>query len=267
MVIIGLFAGCFSSNLLGADANTVDVNGLYRQGIEMLRNANTIAAANPEKAQGLYKKAVMRFERIVREGNIHNGKLYYDIGNTYFRIKDIGRAILNYRRAQQYIPNDSNLRQNLDFARANRIDHIEEKQATQILKTLFFWHYDLATKTRVFIFSSFFMLLWVFAAIRIFSRKPFTVRCISIAIVLSMLLAGSLFTEFIYQQKTRPGVVISPEVIARKGNSETYEPSFKDPLHAGTEFTLIENRGNWYHIELPDSRRCWVPKADIELVR
>jgi uncharacterized protein YgiM (DUF1202 family) len=56
-------------------------------------------------------------------------------------------------------------------------------------------------------------------------------------------------------------------VVARKGNSETYEPSFKDPLHSGTEFTLIEDRGDWYQIELADARTCWVTSKDVALVR
>lgn len=266
-VIIGLFVGLFPGMLWAAGLIRDQINKLYHQASEMFEKANSLAETDPDKARDLYQKSVMRFERIVRDGNIHNGKLYYNIGNIYFKLKDMGRAILNYRRAQQYIPNDHNLQQNLDFARASRIDQIEEKQKTRILKTLFFWHYDLSTKARVFIFSGSFMLFWIFAAIRIFNRRPFTIWCILTAGLFSLLFAGSLFIEFRYLQKTRPGVIISSEVIARKGNSKTYEPSFKEPLHAGTEFTLIEKRGGWYYIELPDSRRCWVPAGDIELVR
>ena len=44
-------------------------------------------------------------------------------------------------------------------------------------------------------------------------------------------------------------------------------PSFKKPLHAGTEFVLVEKRKKWYQIELPDSRRCWMPAKGVELIR
>ena len=111
------------------------------------------------------------------------------------------------------------------------------------------------------------MMLWVFAAVRIFIDKSFVGWCITMAVMLSLLMAGSLVAEEFCLRKNRPGVIISPEVVARKGNSHTYEPSFKDPLHSGTEFTLIEDRGNWYQVELTDSRACWVPSKDVELVR
>ena len=256
--------------ILKANASTLDaaqIADLYSQAKDLFRQANELAATAPGQAKDLYRKTAMRFERIIREGNIKNGKLYYNLGNVYFRMKDIGRAIVNYRRAEQYMPNDPNLKQNLKYARKKRFDDIEEKQETKVLKTLFFWHYDLPTKTRVFIFTVFFILLWFFAGIRIFTDKTFLGWCITPAVILSLLLAGSLVTEEVSLRKSQPGVIISPEVVARKGNSHTYEPSFKDPLHSGTEFTLIEDRGNWYYVELADSRACWVPSKDVELVR
>ena len=105
---------------------------LYSQAKEMFREANTLAAKDPAGARALYQKSLMRYERIVKEGKIGNGKLFFNFGNIYFRIKDIGRAILNYRRAQRYIPNDPNLKQNLDYARSIRMDRIEAVSYTHL---------------------------------------------------------------------------------------------------------------------------------------
>lgn len=49
-------------------------------------------------------------------------------------------------------------------------------------------------------------------------------------------------------------------------DGQSYEPSFKDPLHAGTEFVLLEVRNEWSHIELPDGRQCWIPTDSASLV-
>jgi tetratricopeptide (TPR) repeat protein len=267
-LVIMLLAEGFSAMALRAESlDEAQVVDLYTQAKDFFRQANELAAASPAQAEDLYRKAAMRYERILRESGIQNGKLYYNLGNVFFRLKDLGRAILNYRRAEQYIPNDPNLKQNLDYARKKRLDDIEERQETKVLKTLFFWHYDLSTKGRIIIFSICSMLLWTAAVIRIFSRASYLRWCIAVSFILSLFLAGSLTTEEVSLRTTHPGVVISREVVARKGNSETYEPSFKDPLHSGTEFMLIEDRGSWYQIELADARACWVHSKDVALVR
>jgi tetratricopeptide (TPR) repeat protein len=244
-----------------------EISALLAQGNEMFHQADTYEAADPERAKELYLKSIMRFEKVIKEGGIQNGELYYNIGNAYFRMRDLGQAILNYRRAYQFLPNDPNLRQNLSYARKLRKDTVEETQKTKIFKTLFFWHYDVSTSVRIFLFSVSFMLAWAMAALRIYFRKPFLRWGGFVSTAVALLLAGSLLVEGYTLRSLRPGVILDEEITARKGNSETYEPSFTEPLHAGLEFNLVEDRGNWYFIELPDSRRCWVPKESTALVR
>ena len=261
-----LLSGAASSKLNAEELDETAISDLYSQAKELFRQANS-KSVTADEAMSLYKKSAMRYERLIKEGGIRNGMIYYNLGNIYFRMNDIGRAILNYRRAEQYIPNDSNLKQNLKYAREKRIDKIDEKQETKVLKTLFFWHYDLSVKTRIMLFTIFFAVVWISAGFRIFFKRPFLFWCITASAVISILFSGSLIAEEYILKKIRPGVIISSETTARKGNSETYEPSFKDPIHAGTEFTLIEDRGDWYQVELSDSRTCWVASDDVELVR
>ena len=66
---------------------------------------------------------------------------------------DLGRAILNYRRAQLLLPGDPDLLSNLEYARSRRADKIPEPEPRLLLKTLFFWHYDvpLAWKRGLFL--------------------------------------------------------------------------------------------------------------------
>ncbi|MCP4681147.1 MAG: hypothetical protein GY864_02295 [Desulfobacterales bacterium] len=269
LVLIGILFHIFAFFVAPALCEPPDKSGiadLFTQANDMFRQADKLITSDPEAAKDLYLKSAMRFEKIVKHGGIHNGKLYYNIANAYFRINDIGRAILNYRRAMQYIPNNPNLRQNLEYARAMRLDKIDEAQKTKVFRTLFFWHYDLSVKIRIIIFTVFFLSLWTLASIRLFFKKPFLKWCMAFSLGLSLLFTVSLAVDAVSLQKISHGVIIDSEIIARKGNGETYEPAFKEPLHAGTEFTLIEDRGKWFHIKLPDSRTCWVPAISVELV-
>lgn len=239
---------------------------ILSEGEGFFRQANDKVASDPEVAKDLYGKAVLRFERIAKEGGIENGELYYNIGNAYFRMGDIGRSILNYRRAERYISNNSDLHQNLSYARTKRMDQVEEKQETRVLKTLFFWHYDVPGRIRAIIFGTCFVLAWIFAIVRIFVRRPAINWLTGIPAVAALFLAASLAADSLAARRDMPGVIIAEETTARKGDGEAYEPSFKEPLHAGTEFLLIENRGKWYNVELADGRKCWVSASAVELV-
>ncbi|MEI6970605.1 MAG: tetratricopeptide repeat protein [bacterium] len=259
--VLGL-AGSASGALDEAEKRT-----LLRDGDDLFRQANDTVGKDPDAARDLYGKAIMRFERIAGEGEVHNGPLFYNIGNAYFRMEDIGRAVLNYRRALLYSPNDANLRQNLDYARTKCLDKIDVRQKTKIMNTLFFWHYDLSSRTRTVIFVLFSVLLWFFAAVRILVRKPWTGWMLGFCGCVAVLFMLSIAAEAYAAHTQKTGVVVGREVIARKGDSDTYEPSFTEPLHAGTEFDVVEQRPDWYQVELVDGRRCWVPVKSVELVQ
>lgn len=239
---------------------------LLQDGNRYFQEANQAQADGSTEAQELYLKAAMRFERIVRDGQIENGSLYYNIGNAYFRAGDLGRAILNYRRATRYTPNDPNLLQNLSYARSRLKSRIDDTQQTRMLKTLLFWHYDLSTQTRSVIFAICFCVFWLGASLRLLRPTLAPKALLYISGLAAMLFVSSLLWEHSVSVRNRAGVVVATEVIARKGDGYSYQPSFNDPLYGGTEFKLIENRSKWYEIELRNGQRCWVPAKSVELV-
>lgn len=249
-----------------AELNDAEMQTLLMEANAHFREASELAATDAERAKELYGKSILRFERIVRDGGVRNGKLYYNLGNAYFLTGDMGQAILCYRRALLYTPNDPDLQQNLAYARDQRTDRIEDPQKTKVLKTLFFWHYDLTSKTRMVLFLVFFLALWSCASARLFVRRNGLNWAMAACLVLSALLFSSLTVEAVARANDLSGVVTAEEVTARKGNGESYQPSFEEPLHGGTEFTLIEDRGEWRHVKLSDGRQCWIPAPASELV-
>lgn len=259
--LICLAAAAPALALSGDQLNTLlsEANTLFRQ-------ANDLSLQNETAARDLYQRAALRYERIVREGGIHNGRLFYNIANAYFRAQDIGRAILYYRRAQLYIPGDGNVEQNLQYARSRRRDTFEEAQRTQVLKTLLFWHYDLSPRVRSVLFGVLFALFWIGAAVRLLRPALVPRGGLIVTGVLAAMLLGSLVVESTTGGGRNEGVIVAQQVIARKGDGESYEPSFVEPLHAGAEFHLVQKREDWLQIELPDGRRCWIPARTAGLV-
>lgn len=250
-----------------AALDELETSGLFKEGSDLFKEANEAYAADPSKAEELYEKAALRFERVATEGGIENGKLYYNIGNAYFRAGDLGRSILNYRKAEQFNPNDSNVQQNLVYARSQRKDELAEKGKTKVMRTLMFWHYDFSFGQRFALFAVCFVLLWSAAGVRLFAPRQFLKWIIGLAGLASVVLGVSLLVESLAIKNERPGVVLAEAITARKGDSESYEASFQEPLHAGAEFVLVEERKNWVQVELPDGRTCWLPSSAVALVR
>ena len=230
---------------------------LFRQANQAFRKANSVS--NPDQANRLYQQAVLAYEKIINEGRVQNAKLFYNLANAYLLKQDLGRAILNYRRAIKLDSADANIKKNLDFARSRRIDKIQIKTEKRILKTLFFWHYDFSIKTRFILSCVFFGLLCLSLAWLIWlARRAPAVTSAVVAGILMICFAASVGLEAIKQANTVCGVIVAESIIARQGDGQNYPASFKEPLHSGTEFDLIERRPGWLHIRLTDDSDGWI---------
>ena len=233
----------------------------------VFQQANALAAQDPAKAEMLYGKAILLYERIITQGQVRNARLYYNLGNAYFLVDDIGQAILNYRRALQLDRSDVNVRNNLAFARSQRLDKVAERTEKRVLETLFFWHYDFSLKTKLFLACLFFAGFCVAATTIVwFGRGPVTSTTAVLTGLLCLALAVSVVAERRRTQAIVSGVVTATEVVARQGDGPNYAPSFKDALHAGTEFKLLEQRPGWLHIELSDGSDAWIPATAAGIV-
>jgi len=245
---------------LPVSAEPLDRNQLLDEASRYFQQATQL----DDQAQSaeLYRKALLRFEKLVEDGVV-NGKLYYNLGNTYFQLHDLGRAILNYRRAVALLPEDDNLRQNLRYAESQQPDRIEPKQETKIAKTLLFWHYDLSVRLRLILLALANAAFWGVLALKLYRRQGLLLP-LAVTFVLSLLMGGSLLYERLGHHAG--GVLITAATTARKGDGQAYSPSFSEPLHAGLLFSLVEKRGEWLYIELVDGRRCWVPADSAEMM-
>ena len=262
LVVAGLFA-----QPSGAGMTKKDAEETFRQANALFRQASDLSKKDPAQARDLFARSAMHFERLVTEGGIRNGHLYYDLGNTYFRMGDLGRSILSYRRAQLLIPGDRELLRNLEYARTRRVDHIPAPEPQLLLRTLLFWHYDIPLGWRRGLFLVTSALFWLSAALYLFARRPALRWSMGVTGTLAALWLGSLAADQVALLKDRSGVVLAAEAVARKGDGESYEPSFQQPLHAGTEFVLTRRRPGWWEVRLPDGRECWLPEGAAELTR
>ena len=239
---------------------------LFNQANDAFRQANS-TVADIEKANSFYEKAILGYEKIIHEDHIENPKLYYNLANAYLLKGDVGRAILDYRRAEKLDKSDSDIQKNLAFARSRRADKVEIKTEKQILQTLVFWHYDFSMRTKLIVACVCFAVFCLGLTVMIWSgRNALLTTVTGVSAVLLVCFIGSLAVEEYSQAANLSGVIVSPEVVAYQGDGQNYPPSFKAPLHAGTEFELVERRPGWFHIKLADGSDGWISQITAEII-
>ena len=252
---------------LGAPLLAQNDAELFAEANEAFRQANEVGPSNPDQAAELYRRAALRYERLLGEREISNSKLYCNLANAYFQAGDIGRAILNYRKAERLDPGDLNVQRNLAFARTKRYDKLDPASGGQVVETLLFWHFEWSKGTRMRLFAGAWILMWAVLVLRRFGQRWAPREIAAGMAVAALLLAGSMAYESFDEAGSVAGVIVSPDTVARQGDGPSYEPAFREPLHAGTEFSVLEDRQGWCHVELPDGRVCWLDVGDVEFVR
>ena len=246
-----------------------DAEDDFIQANEMFRQANSLAN-QPDEAKKLYAQSALHYEKIINDAGIKNARLYCNLGNAYQLSGDLGKAIVNYRRSENLDAADADIQKNLAFARSRRIDKVQIKTRKRILETLFFWHYDFSIKVRMFLACLFFGLFFLALTVLLWlgkrlPRAPLAGPAV-VSAFLAICLSVSVAIENVHRANELCGVIIVPSVVARQGDGQNYPASFKDPLHSGTEFDVIEHRSGWLHITLSDGSNSWIPDNTAELL-
>ena len=87
-----------------------------------------------------------------------------------------------------------------------------------------------------------------------------------VMLLLFVCMITSVVVEWHALSTHRSGVILLEFVISRQGDSDNYPQSFNEPLHAGVEFDVIEQRPGWLHIKLSNDQDTWVPDYSAELI-
>ena len=74
-----------------------------------------------------YKEAIIDYEKLLASG-FKSYQLYFNLGNSYYRDKQLGKAIYHYELARKLDPNDEDVRINLGIAAAKTVDKIDSKE-------------------------------------------------------------------------------------------------------------------------------------------
>lgn len=206
-----------------------------------------------------FARVAGRYERLLADGFV-SGVVYYNLGNAWMRAGETGRAIAAWRQSQRYRPRDVYLSANLQSALTAAGSTEPVHPHTGVAGYVFFWQNWLSYQEKFYAATALLMAACVAVLAQSLLRHHrvahrFTVGCG----LLFLVLAASAAWDWQRFDRTTHGVVVQDNVEARKGNSESYETAFTEPLPEGSEFVVLEERADWLNIQINGLGTAWIP--------
>lgn len=206
-----------------------------------------------------FLRVAAQYQEILDSGLI-SGAVLYNQGNAFMRAGEHGRAIASYRQAKRYRPRDPYLRANLAYALG---DVAAEAPRKPLVEYILFWQDWLSYPEKILIDTLAGGLTFLLALAGFFWRPRLMNRLALGAFFLTLVWGLSAAYDWYRFDLTSRGVVIKDGVIARKGDAESYAPALTRPLRAGSEFRLLEERGDWILVELSGGQQGWIRAGGV----
>ncbi|MBV6518362.1 MAG: hypothetical protein DCC43_14885 [Candidatus Brocadia sp.] len=253
-----------------------DANEKYLQAMKL------VASNNIPKANQMLQETAELYETALA-GGFRNGQIYYNLGNTYYRRGELGKAIANYRRAERLMPGNADLNANLRLVKGATADKELSAEIPVVVRWVFFWLFFLNLNELSFVAISLYVVVMAvlfFSSIRKYAcmKKVF----IGFASVLFVVLV-SLGMKIYHEQGVSQGVIIVAKCEVRYGPGEEYEPKFE--IHNGAECVIEDEKNDWYRVYVKvgvrqgtgtdtsvgektgkDVRRGWLQKKYVDMI-
>lgn len=204
--------------------------------------------------------------------------LYYNIGNCYYRQKQLGKAILYYERALRLDPTNEEARTNLEFVNSKITDEPGDRGMFISNTVNGFARKVPANTWAVIAIASFILLLgaialYVFMSdVRLRKTGFFGAIILLIICVLANIFA-SVATR--YSTSSDIAVVIEPSTLLSTSPRAPKDRSEEAVLlHEGTTVEILDSVSTktdsttvrWYDVKVDNSTRAWIRGTDIERI-
>ena len=214
---------------------------------------------------GEYDSALVAYGDYINE-NGPSATIYYNMGNAAYRAGRNGEAILFYKRANIYAPEDNDILANIRFVESELVDDIAAPERSIISISLNYVHNLLSLNSQIYVLIALSLVILVLFYIALFKDSDYrmwTVYGISIMLLLFTVIATSAAIKVIRLEKIKHGVVLTQEVDAYSA------PEGKTLLftaHEGTSFEIRKSSGNWYYVLLSNGVSGWLNADSVGVV-
>ena len=232
----------------------------------MSQSNNWFEEGNAAYNDGDYEQALALYGNI-EESGLESAELYYNMGNTYYKMKQYPMAILYYEKALKLNPGDEDIRTNLEIANLAVVDKINVVPQSFIAR----WWNGMKTSlsadgwawVSIVAFALFLICLFVFLMARrrgLMKAGFYVGLLIAICLAFSVIFAVGNYRDMSHQDQA---IVMTPTVNVKSSPSENSVDLFV--LHEGAKVRVMSESNGWNQIKIADGSVGWL-QADAMVV-
>lgn len=223
---------------------------------------------NRQYQNGDYETALTSYLQILEAG-FESGALYYNIGNAYFKLGDLGHSILFYERAVALNPRDDDAKANLELAQSLTADEIVPLRGFWLFKVADWWVHLLPESWLVAIVGlSYLVGMAALVAIILGRSGVLDIWARRVAMVaggIVLVFGINLVSVELGLGEPVEAVVLADEVSVQSAPSDDQSLQVFT-IHEGTTARVDQQSGEWAEIVLADGKVGWVRVEVLEVI-
>ena len=214
-----------------------------------------------------YDSAALLYQAVIDSG-YQSPELYYNLGNTYYKLQEIPTAILFYEKALKLNPNNENIEHNLNLCNSMIPDRIEE------IPQLFFirWYKGL--------YNYYPIDTWAYIGLGLFSLFAFLMLLYFLSGKMALRKIGfwggifvlllSAFTFFLTSQKYssfkehKEAIIFTPSITIKSSPTKNSIDLFV--IHEGTKVEILDQVGEWRKIKIQNGSIGWIESENLQII-
>ena len=226
-----------------------------------------LVKANAHYTEGEFSKAIELYESILNSQMVST-EVYYNLGNSLYKLNNYTQSIINYERALLLSPDDDDVKFNLQLANQHIQDAINPLPKMFLVR----WWENLSNIFSVDEWGKIsiagFILVLIFVAIFIFTRS-IAIKKATFWSGILLIIITFLSYNFASQQEERLAnpryaIIIQPSITVKSSPSEGGTDLFL--IHEGLKVEIKDRLGSWIEIRLADGNQGWLPESSIEKI-
>lgn len=224
-----------------------------------------------------FAEAATLYEQAASEDGVSSA-LYYNLGNSYYRMGRTGEAIVAYERALRLDPSNNDAKTNLDFLNSRIIDRPGDR-GTFISNTMDEIALYTSSNNWAWISLALFTIVIACAACYMFSsitavRKTGFFGGIVMLLICGTAVVFSFRAAAISSSHTSAVIVVPSTILSTSPRTPKDRNEEAMLLHEGTKVEIIDSvttridstEVKWYDVQVDNNHRAWIEGKAIQRI-